>query len=95
LGAFLTGVLLADTEFRHEVEASIPPFKGILLGLFCMTVGMTTQLSLLIEMPLLIIGGAVGLLLIKTLILTTSARYKKYSWNNSLLLGTCLAQGGE
>ena len=95
LGAFLTGVLLADSEFRHEVEASIAPFKGLLLGLFFMTVGMTTQLSLLIEMPLLIIGGAVGLLLIKTLILTAIARYKKYSWNNSLLLGTCLAQGGE
>ncbi|MDS7924776.1 monovalent cation:proton antiporter-2 (CPA2) family protein [Acinetobacter sp. V115_6] len=95
LGAFLTGVLLADSEFRHEVEASIAPFKGLLLGLFFMTVGMTTQLSLLIEMPLLIIGGAVSLLLIKTLILTAIARYKKYSWNNSLLLGTCLAQGGE
>lgn len=76
LGAFLTGVLLADSEFRHEVEASIAPFKGLLLGLFFMTVGMTTQLSLLIEMPLLIIGGAVGLLLIKTLILTAIARYK-------------------
>ncbi|EXU49671.1 monovalent cation:proton antiporter-2 (CPA2) family protein [Acinetobacter baumannii] len=95
LGAFLTGVLLADSEFRHELEASIAPFKGLLLGLFFMTVGMTTQLSLLIEMPWLIIGGAIGLLVIKTLVLTAIARYKKYSWNNSLLLGTCLAQGGE
>ncbi len=95
LGAFLTGVLLADSEFRHELEASIAPFKGLLLGLFFMTVGMTTQLSLFIEMPWLIIGGAIGLLVIKTLVLTAIARYKKYSWNNSLLLGTCLAQGGE
>ena len=95
LGAFLTGVLLADSEFRHELEASIAPFKGLLLGLFFMTVGMTTQLSLLIEMPWLIIGGAIGLLVIKTLVLTAIARYKKYSWNDSLLLGTCLAQGGE
>ena len=95
LGAFLTGVLLVDSEFRHELEASIAPFKGLLLGLFFMTVGMTTQLSLLIEMPWLIIGGAIGLLVIKTLVLTAIARYKKYSWNNSLLLGTCLAQGGE
>ncbi|KCW42422.1 proton antiporter-2 family protein [Acinetobacter baumannii 45075_6] len=95
LGAFLTGVLLADSEFRHELEASIAPFKGLLLGLFFMTVGMTTQLSLLIEMPWLIIGGAISLLVIKTLVLTAIARYKKYSWNNSLLLGTCLAQGGE
>ena len=95
LGAFLTGVLLADSEFRHELEASIAPFKGLLLGLFFMTVGMTTQLSLLVEMPLVIIGGAIGLLLLKTLIVTAIARYKKFSWNNSLLLGTCLAQGGE
>lgn len=57
LGAFLTGVLLADSEFRHELEASIAPFKGLLLGLFFMTVGMTTQLSLLQTMPEVIIGG--------------------------------------
>jgi glutathione-regulated potassium-efflux system protein KefB len=59
-GAFLTGVLLADSEFRHELEASIAPFKGLLLGLFFMTVGMTAQLSLL-GMPSLIIGGAIPL----------------------------------
>lgn len=95
LGAFLTGVLLADSEFRHELEASIAPFKGLLLGLFFMTVGMTTQLSILIEMPLLIIGGAIALILLKTITMTAIARYKKYSWSNSLMIATCLAQGGE
>ncbi|NNH37553.1 monovalent cation:proton antiporter-2 (CPA2) family protein [Acinetobacter terrae] len=95
LGAFLTGVLLADSEFRHELEASIAPFKGLLLGLFFMTVGMTTQLSLLVDMPWLIIGGALILMLVKSLTLTAIARYLKYSWRNSLLLATCLAQGGE
>lgn len=95
LGAFLTGVLLADSEFRHELEASIAPFKGLLLGLFFMTVGMTTQLSLLVDMPWLIIGGALTLMLVKSLTLTAIARYLKYSWRNSLLLATCLAQGGE
>ncbi len=65
LGAFLTGVLLADSEFRHELEASIAPFKGLLLGLFFMTVGMTTELSLFVEMPWFIIGGALALMLIK------------------------------
>ncbi|MFW1920198.1 cation:proton antiporter, partial [Acinetobacter baumannii] len=60
-----------------------------------LTVGMTTPVSLLIERPGLIIGGAIGLLVIKTLVLTAIARYQKYSWNNSLLLGTCLALGGE
>lgn len=95
LGAFLTGVLLADSEFRHELEASIAPFKGLLLGLFFMTVGMTTQLSLLVDMPWLIIGGAFILILVKSITLTAIARYLKYSWRNSLLLATCLSQGGE
>ncbi len=95
LGAFLTGVLLADSEFRHELEASIAPFKGLLLGLFFMTVGMTTELSLFIDMPWLIIGGTLALLLIKMISLTAIARYLKNSWRNSLLLATCLAQSGE
>lgn len=95
LGAFLTGVLLADSEFRHELEASIAPFKGLLLGLFFMTVGMTTQLSLLMDMPELIIGGTLVLLAVKLASLTAIARYFQYSWRNSLLLATCLAQGGE
>ncbi|MFW1985497.1 monovalent cation:proton antiporter-2 (CPA2) family protein [Acinetobacter guillouiae] len=95
LGAFLTGVLLADSEFRHELEASIAPFKGLLLGLFFMTVGMTTQISLIADMPLLIIGGAVSLILIKMIVMAAIARYKKMSWTNSLMVATCLAQGGE
>ncbi|WP_168377961.1 MULTISPECIES: monovalent cation:proton antiporter-2 (CPA2) family protein [Acinetobacter] len=95
LGAFLTGVLLADSEFRHELEASIAPFKGLLLGLFFMTVGMTTELSLFVEMPWFIIGGALALMLIKMASLTAIARYLKNTWRNSILLATCLAQGGE
>lgn len=95
LGAFLTGVLLADSEFRHELEASIAPFKGLLLGLFFMTVGMTTQLALLVKMPLLIIGGALGLIVVKFLIMTAIARLSHYHWKDSLLLATCLSQGGE
>ncbi|MEB3753540.1 monovalent cation:proton antiporter-2 (CPA2) family protein [Acinetobacter sp. MD2(2019)] len=96
LGAFLTGVLLADSEFRHELEASIAPFKGLLLGLFFMTVGMTTHLSLFIEMPWLIIGSAIGLLLIKlALSFLVSRVFYKNTSKNSLLLGACLAQGGE
>lgn len=60
-----------------------------------MTVGMTTQLSLLIEMPALIIGGALALLLVKMLALAAVARYFRQSWRNSLMLAACLAQGGE
>lgn len=95
LGAFLTGVLLADSEFRHELEASIAPFKGLLLGLFFMTVGMTTELSLLVKNPLLIIGGALLLIIIKALVMLSIARYKKYNWQTSLMIAACLAQGGE
>ncbi|PZQ86430.1 MAG: glutathione-regulated potassium-efflux system protein KefB [Acinetobacter johnsonii] len=87
--------LLADSEFRHELEASIAPFKGLLLGLFFMTVGMSTQFSLLWESPSLIIGGALLLMLVKLLALTAIARYFEFSWRNSLMLATCLAQGGE
>lgn len=95
LGAFLTGVLLADSEFRHELEASIAPFKGLLLGLFFMTVGMLTPIQLLWQQPLFILAGALLLLLIKFTLLTAIARYYQLSWPNSLLLASCLAQGGE
>ncbi|WP_374529269.1 monovalent cation:proton antiporter-2 (CPA2) family protein [Acinetobacter sp.] len=95
LGAFLTGVLLADSEFRHELEASIAPFKGLLLGLFFMTVGMLTPIQLLWQQPFFILAGALLLLLIKFTLLTAIARYYQLSWPNSLLLASCLAQGGE
>ena len=95
LGAFLTGVLLADSEFRHELEASITPFKGLLLGLFFMTVGMTTQISIIGQMPFLILGGALLLIFIKALVMIAVARYYKYDWSQSILIATCLAQGGE
>lgn len=95
LGAFLTGVLLADSEFRHELEASIAPFKDLLLGLFFMTVGMTAQLTLMLHMPEIIIGSALALIVIKGVLLMGIARYFKYKWNNSLMLAACLAQGGE
>ena len=51
LGAFVAGLLLADSEYRHELEADIEPFKGLLLGLFFMSVGMTANLGLLLEQP--------------------------------------------
>ncbi|MHA3892614.1 monovalent cation:proton antiporter-2 (CPA2) family protein [Acinetobacter sp. GXMZU3951] len=95
LGAFLTGVLLADSEFRHELEASIAPFKGLLLGLFFITVGMLTPIQLLWQQPLFILAGALLLLLIKFTLLAAIARYYQLSWPNSLLLASCLAQGGE
>ncbi|ELA08108.1 potassium efflux system protein [Moraxella macacae 0408225] len=95
LGAFLTGVLLADSEYRHELEASIEPFKGLLLGLFFMSVGMLTDVKLLIAQPLFIIGSAIGLMLVKFFILSVLAKFLKKTTANSTRLGLTLAQGGE
>ncbi len=74
LGAFLAGVLLADSEFRHELEADIEPFKGLLLGLFFISVGMSANLSLVREKPLLIIGLTLGFVVLKIGILWAIGR---------------------
>ncbi|ATR78368.1 monovalent cation:proton antiporter-2 (CPA2) family protein [Moraxella osloensis] len=95
LGAFLTGVLLADSEYRHELQASIEPFKGLLLGLFFMSVGMLTNVKLIVAKPLLIIGLAGLLMLIKFIVLTIIARLMGNKNESSIRLGVTLAQGGE
>lgn len=95
LGAFLAGMLLADSEYRHELEAQIEPFKGLLLGLFFMSVGMTANLPLLLREPHWIILGAAGLMLIKGSILWAIARYAGHDQRSALRLGTALPQGGE
>ncbi|XID75994.1 monovalent cation:proton antiporter-2 (CPA2) family protein [Alkanindiges sp. WGS2144] len=95
LGAFLTGVLLADSEYRHELEASVQPFKGLLLGLFFITVGMSVQLDLLRDMPWLIMGCVLGLMVVKGLTLLLIGHFSGYRWSTSMRLGVSLAQGGE
>ena len=95
LGAFLTGVLLADSEYRHELEASIEPFKGLLLGLFFMSVGMLTDVKLILEKPVLIIGCAMGLMFIKFGVIAGIAKVLGNRWPTSIRLGVTLAQGGE
>ena len=95
LGAFVTGVLLADSEYRHEIEANIQPFKGLLLGLFFMAVGMSTDMHRLINEPLLIVGGAVLLMSLKFIILVLIAKWVGNPWQTSIRLGITLAQGGE
>lgn len=95
LGAFLTGVLLADSEYRHELEASIEPFKGLLLGLFFMSVGMLTDIKLIMAHPVFIISCAVALMFIKFAVITTIAKVLGNRWPTSIRLGVTLAQGGE
>ena len=95
LGAFVAGVLLADSAFRHELEASIAPFQGLLLGLFFMAVGMSTNLSLLVKFPWQILGLTVGLIVIKFVMLYGLRRLIGGQRADARLLALALAQGGE
>ncbi len=95
LGAFLAGVLLADSEFRHELEADIEPFKGLLLGLFFMSVGMSANLALAREKPFLIIGLTLGLMVLKIAVLWTIGRLSGLSPMASRGLAISLPSGGE
>ena len=96
LGAFLAGVLLADSEFRHELEAQIEPFKGLLLGLFFIAVGMNINLQRVIAEPLLIAEGVAILLLVKFLILVVvGLRPGRLPVRQALMLGAVLSLGGE
>ena len=96
LGAFLAGVLLADSEFRHELESHIEPFKGLFLGLFFMAVGMSIDLDVVTDQPALIAGGVLALLLVKSLVLVAVGRsFGGLPWRSALMLGGVLAMGGE
>ncbi|GEK46733.1 potassium transporter [Bisbaumannia pacifica] len=95
LGAFIAGVLLADSEYRHSIEADIEPFRGLLLGLFFMAVGMMAQIGLLAEMPLTVLGLTLGLLLLKGASLVLASRLYGGTWKEATGLGVLLSQGGE
>jgi len=96
LGAFVAGMLLADSEYRHELEADIAPFKGLLLGLFFMAVGMTVNLQLLAERPLSIFVIVVLLMLAKAIVLLPLARlFRVTELKSRIKLAVLLSQGGE
>lgn len=95
LGAFLAGVLLADSEFRHELESHIEPFKGLFLGLFFMAVGMSIDLDVVLDQPALIAGGVAALLAVKLVLLVAVGRLSGLPWRSALMLGGVLAMGGE
>ena len=95
LGAFLAGVLLADSEYRHQLEATVAPFKGLLMGLFFMGVGMSTNIGLLSSEPLKIVGLVLLLILIKASLLFALRLFAGVSSATSLKLAIVLAQGGE
>lgn len=96
LGAFLAGLLLADSEYRHELEAQIEPFKGLLLGLFFISVGMGANLGLLLSEPVTVVGLTLLLLGLKLPLLAALGRYAGgLSGSSALRLGLVLATGGE
>jgi glutathione-regulated potassium-efflux system ancillary protein KefC/glutathione-regulated potassium-efflux system protein KefB len=95
LGAFLAGVLLADSEFRHELEADIEPFKGLLLGLFFITVGMSANLELVREKPLVIAALTLGFMLIKVIVLRALGKASGLSTAAGRGLAFSLPSGGE
>ncbi|TVZ40475.1 CPA2 family monovalent cation:H+ antiporter-2 [Alteromonadaceae bacterium 2753L.S.0a.02] len=95
LGAFLAGIVLANSSFRHQLETDIEPFKGLLLGLFFIAVGMTLDLNLLTTKPLIIFGLALALMLLKMLVITGLCQLRKTTLSDAITLGLMLSQGGE
>jgi len=95
IGAFIAGLLLAETEFRHEVEVTIEPFKGLLLGLFFLSVGINLDLSLLAQRPAVAIGAALGLITLNASVVFGLARLFGVQARSALEAGLLLAGGGE
>jgi glutathione-regulated potassium-efflux system ancillary protein KefC/glutathione-regulated potassium-efflux system protein KefB len=95
LGAFLAGVLLADSEFRHELEADVEPFKGLLMGLFFMAVGMSANLALFRVHPFAVLGVAIGMMALKALLLYGIMRVAKAGDEDAQRVAGLLSQGGE
>src|SRR6202035_2309765 len=95
LGTFLAGVVLAESEYRHELESDIEPFKGLLLGLFFISVGASIDLPLIKERPLLLAGLVFGLLLVKFLLLLLIGKITKLEKSQYFTFAFALAQGGE
>jgi monovalent cation:proton antiporter-2 (CPA2) family protein len=95
LGTFLAGVVLAQSEYRHELEIDIEPFKGLLLGLFFIAVGASIDFNLIAADPLLIAELVLALMLVKFLVLFVVGKFFKMGLDNNLLFAFALAQGGE
>jgi CPA2 family monovalent cation:H+ antiporter-2 len=95
MGAFVAGILLANSSFRHQLEAEIEPFKGLLLGLFFIAIGMNLDLTILISEPIFILSASVLLVVIKTGVIFVMLKLVKQSNTDALRVGLMLSQGGE
>jgi CPA2 family monovalent cation:H+ antiporter-2 len=95
LGAFLAGLLLAETEFRYQIETDLDPFKDLLLGLFFVTVGMQIDVALLLREPLVILGAVAGLFALKAAIIAPLARAFGLTWPRAVETAFLLGSAGE
>ncbi len=95
LGAFVAGVMLADSPYRHELEADVEPFRSILLGLFFLAVGMMLDLHAIADRPFFVLGMALALIITKAVIIMGIGLLFKMTWRGALALGLLLSQGGE
>lgn len=95
LGAFVAGVMLAESPYRHELEADVEPFRSILLGLFFLSVGMLLDLRLIATRPLFVIGIAAGVIVTKAVIVTLINRVSGGKWSDSIRLALLISQAGE
>ncbi len=95
LGAFLAGLLLAETEYRKAIETTVAPFKGLLLGIFFFTVGMNVDFRELLREPLWLLGGVVSLITVKSLLTIGLGRLFRLSWPVATETGLLLGPGGE
>jgi glutathione-regulated potassium-efflux system protein KefB len=95
LGAFIAGVMLADSPYRHELEADVDPFRSILLGLFFVAIGMMLDLGVITARPLFVVGMAASLIALKAAILFGLAKAFGMKSRRALKLGLLLSQGGE
>ena len=95
LGAFIAGVMLADSPYRHELEADVEPFRSILLGLFFLSVGMMLNLQAIADRPFFVAGMAAALVATKAAIIFGVARLFGMNWREAFAMGLLLSQGGE
>jgi monovalent cation:proton antiporter-2 (CPA2) family protein len=95
MGAFIAGILLADSSFKHQLETEIEPFKGLLLGLFFIAIGMNLDLQLLVNDPVFIVSMSILLVIVKAAIIFSILRASKQSSTDSMRIAIMLSQGGE
>jgi monovalent cation:H+ antiporter-2, CPA2 family len=95
LGTFLAGVVLATSEFRHELESNVEPFKGILLGLFFIAVGASINFKLIIDHPLQILALVCGIIAIKSIVLYATGKFSRLSFDQNMIFTVGLGQVGE